>query len=135
MVRCPRSRHGFTAVELLVTLAVIGVIVAIAYPAYTDFVERSRRSEAAEALQNLATLQEQFYNDNKSYTDDLDALGLPATTENAYYTLSVTLGAPVDGTVQSYILNANALPPQTADTECTLIRLDSDGTKTPAACW
>ena len=122
-------------VELLVTIAVIGVLAAIAYPAYTDFVERSRRSEAQEALKNLATLQEQFYNDNKEYSNSLAVLGMPATTENDYYQLSITVAATVAGTIQSYRLNATALPPQTGDTDCLTIQFDSNGAKTPAECW
>lgn len=134
-LRNSRFGPGFTLVELMVTVVVIGIIAAIAYPAYTDFVERSRRSEATEALQNLATLQEQYYNDNKAYTGSMGVLGMPTTTENDYYTLSITPGAAVGGTVQSYTLSANAQGPQASDTECATIQLDSGGDKTPAACW
>lgn len=138
---CYRLTHrwhpspGFTLVELMVVVAAIGIILAIAYPAYTDFVERSRRSEATEALQNLATLQEQFYNHNKAYSGSLADLGMPATTENGYYNLSITLGAAVDGTVQSYTLSANAQGPQATDTECATIQFGSNGSKTPSECW
>lgn len=137
VMRHCRPSPGFTLVELMVVVVVIGVIVAIAYPAYTDFVERSRRSEATEALQNLATLQEQYYNDNKAYTGSMGDLGMPTTTENAYYVLSITPGAAVDGTVQTYTLSASASAPspQASDTECATIQLDSSGNKTPAECW
>lgn len=130
-----RSSPGFTLIELMVVAAVIGIIAAIAYPAYTDFVERSRRSEATEALQNLATLQEQYYNDNKAYTGSMGDLGMPTTTENDYYAVSITPGAAVDGTVQTYTLSANAQGPQASDTECATIQLNSSGNKTPAECW
>ncbi len=119
----------------MVVLAVIGLSIAIAYPAYTEFIERSRRSEATEALQNMATLQGQFYNDNKEYSNDPGALGMPATTENGYYQLSIAVGAPVDGTIQSYTLSASAQGLQSGDTECATIQLDSSGNKTPGECW
>lgn len=126
---------GFTLVELMVTVAVIAIVLAIAYPAYTEFVERSRRSEATEALQNMATLQEQYYFHNKAYTGSLADLGMPAQTENGYYQLSITAGAAVGGTIQSYTLRATASGRQASDTECATIQLASNGAKTPAHCW
>lgn len=122
----------------MVVLAVIGLIIAIAYPAYTDFIERSRRSEATEALQNLATLQEEYYKNNKEYyTGHPNGLGMTATTSSAYYTLAITAGATVADTIQSYALRAdvNAQSSQSGDTDCATIQLDSNGNKTPAACW
>ncbi len=133
--RDPRPIQGFTLVELLVTVAVIGIIAAIAYPAYTEFVERSRRSEATEALQNMATLQEQYYYHNKAYTGSLGDLDMPATTENDYYALSITTGAAVGGTIQTYTLTATAQGQQASDTECATIQLSSEGDKTPPGCW
>lgn len=130
-----RRRTGFTLIELMIVVLVLGVIAAIAYPAYTDFVERSRRSEATEALQNLAALQEQYYNDNKVYTGSLGDLGMPTTTANDYYTLSIATGATIAGTVQTFTLRANARGPQASDTECATIQFDSNGNKTPADCW
>lgn len=133
--RDPRLIQGFTLVELMVTVAVIGIIAAIAYPAYTEFVERSRRSEATEALQNMATLQEQYYYHNKAYTGSLGDLDMPATTENDYYALSITTGAAVGGTIQTYTLTATAQGRQASDTECATIQLSSEGDKTPPGCW
>lgn len=131
-----RRCSGFTLIELMIVVLVLGVIVAFAYPAYTEFVERSRRSEATEALQNVATLQENFYNDNKEYSTSLGELGMPTTTANGYYTLDPPLpGAAVDGTIQSYTIRAQAQGGQASDTECATIQLDSNGNKTPADCW
>jgi type IV pilus assembly protein PilE len=133
-----RANKGFTLLELMVVVAVIGIIAAIAYPAYTEFIERSRRSEATEALQNLAKLQEQFYYHNKEYSDESNPeteLNMPAITENGYYQLQVVPGAGVGGTIQSYTLRATATGAQASDTECAVIQLDSNGVKTPAACW
>lgn len=130
-----RAGLGFTLIEMMIVVLVIGVLAAIAYPSYREFVERSRRSEAAEALQEMATRQEQFYNDQKAYAGTLAELGMPATTENDYYQLSITLGAAVDGSVQSYTVNAAAIGDQASDTECATMMLDSDGVRTPADCW
>lgn len=137
MTHRSRASRAFSAVELMVTLVVLGIIVAIAYPAYTEFVERSRRSEAREALQNLATLQEQFYTDNKFYFSGPHpgGLGMPGTTQNDYYSLRIPTVGTVAGTAQSYVLEATALGTQSSDTECATIQMDSNGAKAPANCW
>jgi len=122
-------------IELMIAVAVLGIVIAIAYPAYTDFVERSRRSEAQEALKNTATLQEQYYTHNKEYTGDLTDLGMPATTENDHYQLSITVNATIDGFIQAYTLTATAQDAQANDTDCAAIQLDSNGNETPATCW
>lgn len=135
MTRPTPSLRGFTLIELMVAVAVLGVIMAIAYPAYTDFVERSRRAEAREALQNVATLEEQFYSNNKGYSASLSDLGMSATTDNGYYQLSLTTGSTIDGFAQTYTVSASAQGAQARDTDCATIELDSNGNKSPEACW
>lgn len=127
--------RGFTLIELMIAVAVLGVIVAVAYPAYIDFLERSRRAEAHEALQNAATLQEQFYNNNKGYSGSLSDLGISAATENDHYQLSLSTGNTIGGFAQSYTISASAQGAQASDTDCATIQLDSSGTRSPAACW
>lgn len=127
--------RGFTLIELMVAVLVLGIIIAFAYPAYIDFIERSRRSEAHEALKNMATLQEQFYTNNKGYTGNLSDLGVSATTENDYYQLSVTTANTIDGFAQSYTISAAAQGAQASDTDCATIQLDSNGNQSPADCW
>lgn len=135
MARRCHGCAGFTLIELMIVVLVLGLLAAIAYPAYTEFVERSRRSEATEALQNLATIQEQFYNDNKYYAGTVGALDMSTTTAEGYYNLDVTPGTVIDGDAQGYTLSAIAINEQASDTECATIQLDSDGNKTPADCW
>jgi len=137
MSRAVRSSRGFTLIELMITVAVLGIIVAIAYPAYIDFIERSRRAEAHEALQNVATLQEQFYTNNKGYSDSLSELGVSATTENGYYQLQdpISTSNTIDGFAQAYTISATAQGSQADDTECGTIQLDSNGNQSPPDCW
>ncbi|PAS97679.1 MAG: fimbrial assembly protein [Candidatus Dactylopiibacterium carminicum] len=64
----PSARHaGFTLVELMITVAIIGVLAAIAYPAYQDYVTRSRLVDATNALSTLRAKMEQHYQDNRTY--------------------------------------------------------------------
>ena len=131
--------RGFSLIELMIVVVILGVIAAFAYPSYLDSVRKSRRTEAKQALTDLASRQEQYYNNTKRYTATFTDLGLAAapTSENGYY----TLGAPVAGVTgslnSSFSLSATAtaLGGQNQDTACATMTYTSDGTKTPAGCW
>lgn len=60
-----RKELGFTLMELLITVAIIGILASVAYPSYTDFVVRSNRSEAQRELMRFANLQEQVFVDRR----------------------------------------------------------------------
>ena len=68
---------GFTLIEILVVVAIIGVLAAIAVPSYRNSIIASNRSVAQAALLDLANRQEQFFLDNRTYTSDLTDLGYP----------------------------------------------------------
>lgn len=71
-----RSRpSGFTLMELMIAVAVIGILAAIAYPAYTDSIRRARRSDARNALLDLAARQERFYNQYNQYATSVTGTG------------------------------------------------------------
>ncbi len=131
-----RSVSGFSLIELMVTVAIIAILATIAYPSYTDHVVRSNRTEAQRELLRLANLQEQFYSDNRTYTDDMTQLGMPAdpyiTTDN-FYSIDTT-GAVGD----TFTLRATAINEQAAmDGDCSWLAIDNFGRKTAenADCW
>lgn len=65
-----RSRAaGFTIIEVLIVVGIIGILAGIAYPAYTDYVLRSKISEAIANLSDMRTKMEQYFLDNRKYTD------------------------------------------------------------------
>ena len=69
------EQSGFTLIELLIVVVIIGILAAIAIPKFTSAREKAFISASKTDLRNLANLQELYYNDNYSYTSDLNAVG------------------------------------------------------------
>ena len=65
---CARA-SGFTLIELMIALVVLGILAAVAYPTYTEFVRRSRIVDATSQLNDFRIRQEQAYQDNRRYDD------------------------------------------------------------------
>ncbi len=129
-----RSKNqGFTLMELLISVSIIGILGAVAYPSYINFVVRSDRSEALRELVRIANLQEQLYTDSRVYTTDMRLFGATTaaklTTESSNYEISAT----VSGT--TFVLTATAKSNQTKDTGCTALKITETGSKSPLSCW
>ena len=148
--------QGFTLVELMIVVAIIGIFAAIAYPSYQSQVRKSRRADAQTALAELAQLQENFFaqNNNKyaKYNEDTEAdpnkkfinivqlNGFTAdetsiTSKDGYY--SITLSVPTN---RSFLLKATALPgtTQEKDVDCQTFSINHQGLKTSGPendCW
>ncbi|MGB0864936.1 MAG: type IV pilin protein [Granulosicoccaceae bacterium] len=128
-----KKNSGFTLVELMVVIAIVGILGAIAIPSYKTYVLKSYRSQAFAFLQDLAFKQETFYNMNGRYgwLANLDANGLGVTERNRD-TIITSGTVIIDGRYQLtngrgtdtfwYLLRA--VGDQAADTGCTFIRLD-----------
>lgn len=132
MKKQPNS-YGFTLIELMITVAIIGILASIAYPSYTDFITRSNRSEGQRELLRYANLQEQVYVDSRSYAANMKGLGkstVTIKTNSENYIISVS-----DQTATTFTLKAEAQNNQTSDTGCTTLTVDEIGTKTPTICW
>ncbi|MCF1428129.1 MAG: type IV pilin protein [Shewanella sp.] len=128
------SKHsGFTLIEVMIVVVIIGILASIAYPSYTRYVAEGARAEALSELMRIANLQEQYYLDFRSYTDDMTKLGLaadPFVTERDHYSIDATVAGA------SFTLTATAKGSQASrDGDCTPLTLTSTGAKNKPECW
>ncbi len=136
-----KTSRGFTLIEVLVVVVILGIITAMAYPSYQKQIRKSRRAEAKQALSDVAARQEQYYISNKRYTTTATQLGLTASPTSINGRYNITFGGstvvPTGDTTTSYVIIATPVTgnDQNNDTGCTDMRWSSNGTKTPAGCW
>lgn len=134
-------QRGFTLIELMIVVTIIGLLAAVAIPGYGQYVRRAQRSEGMAALSALAAAQEKYYLSNNTYTTNFADLKMSDTTEHGYYTLNIT-------TADAAAFTATAAPgassPQRDDTDCQVFTLNSAGSRTStnatsgdstATCW
>ncbi len=128
------KQRGFTLIELMITVAVIGILAAIAYPGYQGQIRKSRRAEAQATLMNVAGRQQQFLLDTRTYASSLSDLGVtvPSSVSPFYtITLSVTNSASVPS---AFTATATPLGGQANDV-CASLSIDQAGVKLPSTCW
>lgn len=128
------SGAGFTLIELMIVVSILGIITALAYPSYTKSVQKSRRAEGQALVMDAANRQERRFADTNAYATDMTNLGYaanPAISENGHYSLSAT-------TTNGFTLTATAIGAQAADTACATMSINALGQKTSTGggdCW
>ncbi len=115
---------GFTLIELMVVVAIIGIISAIAFPSYESYMKKSRRADAKVALTTIADRQERSYLQNNTYSTTLAAINMNATSDEGYYKLAI-----VSATATAFQATATAQGAQLSDTKCKSFSIDSIGAK------
>jgi len=132
-----QKTKGFTLLELMMVVAIIGLLAAVGYPAYTSAVKKGERADAIDSLLSLASRMEEYYMNNDTYDGATVTAAGDGTvgsnkTSDDLYTLSIT-----SATAYAYTLTAT---PKKTDLECTTLTLDSLGVKAATGsdatnCW
>jgi type IV pilus assembly protein PilE len=139
--RISGSSAGFTLVELMIVVVVIGILAAIAYPSYQDYVKRGKRSDAQQFMSEISLREGQYILDARAFTAKMGSTGLnmsrsgitcddtatPPKCTSSLYTFTITVDN--SATPPSYTITATPISgtPQASD---GTLNLTSTGTKT-----
>lgn len=119
MVFYMKKNKGFTLIEVMIVVAIIGILAAIAYPSYDEYVKRGNRAEGQAFLNEVAARQERYFSQNNAYAASASDLNVPTDSETGKYTLTIS-------TNNGYTLTATQ---QFNDTKCGNLTLNAIGDK------
>jgi type IV pilus assembly protein PilE len=135
-----RRAAGFTLVELMIVVTIVGILAAIAFPAYSNYITRTKRGAAKACMSEYAQFMERRYTTSMTYVGTAPVLGCATESNlNQRYTISAAVVAP---TQRTYTVTATPIGVQLAnDTKCGTLTVDDKGargktgTGSLADCW
>ena len=138
-----KNARGFTLIELMIAVVIVGILVAIAYPSYLSSVRKSNRAEAKAEMMSLSQRLQRCYTSYTRFNDETNCAvykdlkdGGVITPGTGFYKITISHTASSETT--TYSLKATAIKsPQTEDTEggCNELTLEHTGAKAPEECW
>ncbi|MDX9886922.1 type IV pilin protein [Thauera sp.] len=129
MKKLTQRVRGFTLIELMIAVAVIGILASIAYPSYTEYVRKARRATAESALMDIASKQHTYLLSRRTFTASETDLGFSAPPElNGLYTF--TIEAP---SATTFSVKATPAGAQAAGGKEQELEINELGEKKPSA--
>lgn len=121
------NNKGFTLIEVMIVVAIIGILAAVAYPSYTEHVRKTQRAEAAAALLDAAQVLERSFSQTGAY----DGEQVGKTTSS--FAIGYAAGDASDG---GYLLTSTGQGVLAGD-DCETMTINALGAKSPdnAKCW
>ena len=128
-----RSARGFSLIDVMITVAIVGVLATIALPSYQSSVRKSNRGAAQSYLGDIAQRQQQYLLDQRSYAATEAALGLTTPSSVApFYTIAIGISA---GPPPGFTASATPIGSQAGDLSGQPLTLTNTGAKGPSGAW
>lgn len=131
-----KIQEGFSLIELMIAVVVVGILAAVAFPSYQNYVIKSNRAAAQAFMVDAASREKQYLLDARSYVSVADnsgftALGMTVPSDvSKHYTIAISAPA---ATPPSFTVTAT--PTSSQQTDDGALTLTSDGTKGPSGKW
>lgn len=136
--------EGFSLIELMLVLVVMGILAAVAIPSYQGYVSKGRRSDAVAAVASVQQAQERLRANQPNYAGQLSDLGISATTASGHYAVDLSSADAV-----GYVVVVTPTPGglQANDAPCASMKMTMskgnaiytatrrDGTANDTECW
>lgn len=127
-----KKQLGFTLIEVMIVVVIIGILASIAYPSYTNYVLRTNRAEGAAHIMRVLQAQERHHSQNMTYTATLTDLGIPESSETNRY--RITEIEACTGSSLAHCVQVTATATRD-DPTCLTMTRTSRGAPSPEGCW
>jgi type IV pilus assembly protein PilE len=136
------KRNGFTLIEVMIVVAIVGILAAVALPSYTGYVNRGKITEAMAALADYSIKMEQYFQDNRNYGTSSGSCPV-VVTNSKYFLFTCTVGAatPSNAYTASATSIAGALGSATGDYTFSIDQVNAKSTSkfkgaaVTKSCW